>query len=73
MDQNYMYVDYPTLIKKNKLNGFASTIPTKKTVAEIAKEVIQGKWGVGADRKQRLTAAGYDYSAVQAEVNRMLK
>lgn len=46
---------------------------TKKTVAEIAKEVIQGKWGNGDERKKRLTAAGYDYTAVQAEVNRLLR
>lgn len=44
-----------------------------KTVAELAAEVIRGLWGAGADRKQRLTAAGYDYSAVQAEVNRILR
>lgn len=44
-----------------------------KTVAEIAKEVIQGKWGNGEERKRRLTAAGYDYQAVQKEVNRLLK
>ena len=46
---------------------------TKKTVAELAKEVIQGKWGNGEERKNRLTAAGYDYKAVQAEVNRLLR
>lgn len=46
---------------------------TKKTVAEIAKEVIQGKWGNGGERRRRLTAAGYDYTAVQAEVNRLLR
>ena len=46
---------------------------TKKTVAELAKEVIQGKWGNGEERKKRLTAAGYDYAAVQKEVNRLLK
>ena len=45
----------------------------KKTVTEIAKEVIQGKWGNGEDRKNRLTKAGYDYQAVQAEVNRLMK
>lgn len=46
---------------------------TKKSVTEIAKEVIQGKWGTGAERKQKLTAAGYDYDAVQKEVNKLLK
>ncbi len=45
----------------------------KKSVEEIAKEVIQGKWGSGADRKKRLEAAGYSYSEVQAAVNRSLK
>ena len=44
----------------------------KKTVAEIAKEVIQGKWGNGDERKRRLTAAGYDYAEVQKEVNRLM-
>lgn len=45
---------------------------TKKSNEEIAKEVIQGKWGVGADRKNRLTQAGYDYNAIQAIVNKLL-
>lgn len=47
--------------------------PTKKSVDEIAREVIQGKWGNGADRKNRLTSAGYDYSAVQKRVNELMK
>ena len=44
---------------------------TKKSITEIAKEVLQGKWGNGADRKNRLTNAGYNYSEVQAEVNKL--
>lgn len=44
-----------------------------KSVEELAREVIQGKWGNGADRKNRLQAAGYDYSAVQRKVNELLK
>ena len=39
----------------------------------MAKEVLAGKWGNGDDRKKKLQAAGYDYSAVQAEVNRLAK
>ena len=39
---------------------------------ELAQEVIQGLWGDGDDRKNGLTAAGYDYSAVQARVNALL-
>lgn len=45
----------------------------KKTVDELAKEVIDGFWGNGDDRKNRLTAAGYDYAAVQTKVNALLK
>lgn len=49
-----------------------SNSPAKKSVEEIAREVIAGKWGNGEDRKNRLTAAGYDYAAVQAKVNALL-
>lgn len=45
----------------------------KKAVDELAKEVLEGKWGNGDDRKNRLTAAGYDYSAVQAKVNELCR
>lgn len=44
-----------------------------KSTAEIAKEVIRGEWGNGAERKKALTASGYDYDAIQKEVNRILK
>lgn len=43
--------------------------PTKKTLDEIANEVIDGKWGNGDARVKRLTEAGYDVAAVQAKVN----
>jgi len=45
----------------------------KKTDEEIAKEVIEGKWGVDDDRIVRLTNAGYNASTVQKIVNSMLK
>ena len=48
------------------------TPSSKKSNTEIAKEVIQGKWGNGAERKKRLEDAGYDYAAVQKEVERLL-
>ena len=47
--------------------------PKKKTVSEVAQEVLQGKWGNGQTRKKKLIAAGYDYNAVQAEVNKLVK
>lgn len=43
-----------------------------KTNAQIADEVIAGKWGDGSDRVKRLTAAGYNASAIQAIVNQKL-
>lgn len=48
-----------------------SSKPSLKPVNEIAREVLQGKWGNGNDRKSRLESAGYDYNSVQAEVNRI--
>lgn len=45
---------------------------TTKTVDQIAREVISGDWGNGSERKQRITAAGYDYNAVQNRVNEIL-
>ena len=39
---------------------------------EIADEVIAGKWDNGAERERLLTAAGYDYNAVQKLVNEKL-
>lgn len=46
--------------------------PVRKTVHQIALEVIAGKWGNGDTRTRRLRAAGYDPTAVQREVNRLL-
>ncbi len=45
--------------------------PTKKTMEQIAQEVLAGKWGNGDTRKQKLKTAGYDYNAVQAKVNEL--
>lgn len=53
-------------------NGGSSTSSNKKTISQIAKEVINGEWGNGDTRKKKLEAAGYDYDAVQKEVNKQL-
>lgn len=50
----------------------ANTTTKKKTVSQIAKEVINGDWGNGDARKKKLEAAGYDYAAVQKKVNELL-
>lgn len=75
-DQDYAYKDYPALIKSLGKNGYGKTpapTPTPgKSVDELAREVIQGVWGNGDARKNALTNAGYDYSAVQSRVNEIL-
>jgi lysozyme len=83
-DQNYMLVDYPSKIKAAGLNGFAKAsipaqtpapapaAPVKKSNEQIAAEVINGSWGNGQDRVNRLTAAGYDYNTIQNIVNQKL-
>lgn len=60
-------------VKGTVANSQPASQPAKKSVEEIAREVIQGKWGNGGDRKKALEAAGYSYAEVQATVNRMLK
>ena len=56
----------------NRLAGGKTTTPTK-SITEVAKEVLAGKWGNGDNRKKKLEAAGYNYSQVQAKVNELAK
>lgn len=61
----------------NRLGQIAKEVnaklnPPKKTIDEIAREVIQGLWGNGQERKDRLTKAGYNYSTVQKRVNQLI-
>lgn len=62
------------LIKRRKKERdlFLSAENSTKTITEIAREVVSGLWGIGEERKRRLTEAGYNYEEVRAEVNRML-
>lgn len=46
--------------------------PARKSNEQIANEIIAGQWGKGQERKARLAAAGYNYGAIQAIVNRKL-
>lgn len=61
---------FDTYITTKSRTAVSST--AKKSVDELAREVIQGLWGNGQDRKNRLQAAGYDYNAVQKRVNELL-
>ena len=53
-------------------SGSAVTTTSKKSIDTIAREVIRGDWGNGAEREKKLKAAGYDYAAVQKRVNELL-
>lgn len=55
------------------VTGTVEPDPDRKTVREIAQEVIRGEWGDGVERKKRLHEAGYAYTAVQQQVNALLK
>lgn len=71
VDMSYCYND-----NLGKTNDIVTPQPRDielKSVDEIAKEVLEGKWGNGTDRKKRLTEAGYNYAAVQEAVNKLLK
>lgn len=73
VDTNIAYKDFPTIIKSAGLNGFKKVTVIKKTTEEIAKEVLDGKWGNGDERKEALEKAGYNYTTVQKKVNQLLK
>ena len=57
---------------KDKPAAQTSAAKSKKTILQIANEVIAGKWGNGEERKKKLKAAGYDPVAVQKKVNELL-
>lgn len=65
LDKNYSKNEK----KEDKVDNLLSE---KKSDEAIAKEVIVGKWGSGAERKERLEQAGYNYAAVQKIVNSMI-
>jgi lysozyme len=81
VDLDISYQDYPSIIKAGGFNGYAkqttapkpiTPVQPHKTVDELAREVLSGKWGNGDDRKNRITTAGYDYAAIQVKVNELL-
>ena len=51
----------------------SGTAAKKKSVEEVALEVIAGKWGNGEERKKALISAGYVYSDVQNKVNELTR
>ena len=74
LNDSSVYAFFRPKWKESTSTGTSSqkTKTVKKTVDELAKEVIAGKWSAGDERKTKLTAAGYDYSAVQNRVNELM-
>lgn len=76
LDCNVFYGDGTTWDKYAGKSGTTQPVkptqPVKKPNEEIANEVINGAWGNGEDRKKRLTDAGYNYTVVQAIVNKKM-
>lgn len=66
-DMNYLYDE--DIIEESGTTDNSS----KKSIDELAEEVIAGKWGNNEARKTALEKAGYDYDAVQNRVNEILK
>ena len=71
VDTDIAYVDFPKIMKEHGFNGYTKT--KLKSIDQVAKEVIDGKWGNGSERRDRLTKAGYDYATIQKRVNELLK
>lgn len=71
--QDRTYFDPAPFITGTK-TLYKQTVKPKKSVTEVAKEIVDGKngWGTGATRKANLEKAGYNYNEVQAEVNKLL-
>ena len=75
VDTDFAYKDYPAIIKNAGLNGYSkinTDITNKKSNDEIATEVINGAWGNGTERKNKLSNAGYNYDEIQNIVNKRL-
>lgn len=70
LDANLFYGDRADW---DKLCGIEPVFPPQeKTLDEVAREVIDGKWGNGSKRVLLLTEAGWDYGKVQDRVNEIL-
>lgn len=62
-----------TTVPAANIQPSATDTSSNETVERVAKEVLRGKWGVGKDRRNRLEAAGYNYSEVQKKVYELMR
>lgn len=66
VDKNIMYRDLISDIQNSQNNKII-----KKSDDEIIKEIMEGKWGNGEERKKNLQNQGYDYTRIQQKVNEL--
>lgn len=71
----WISLDYAKKIENDKTEATKvedKREPTKAELEAVAKDVINGKYGNGATRKQKLADAGWDYETVQTIVDQMM-
>ena len=69
VDLNTMYRD---LIKDISESTTETPEQNKLPIEEVAMKVINGEYGNGEERKQKLEAEGYNYNEVQSKVNEII-
>lgn len=70
--QGYNYAAIQAIVNSRVGGGAPAPAPARPSNDEIANQVLAGAWGNNPSRQQRLQAAGYDYAAIQALVNKKL-
>lgn len=69
VDFNEVYYDIKELKQED-----TKPQTTKKSIGEVAQDVIKGLYGIGHEiRKKKLEAEGYDYETVRARVNQIIE
>lgn len=65
VDMNEWYIPFG--------NSYVPASDTQKSNEDVAREVMDGAWGNGITRYLKLTAAGYNYKAVQSIVDKLVE
>ena len=71
--QAFKYFGWSEELNDVQIVDYVEDPKPKKSNAESATEVIEGKWGNAPERYTRLREAGYDPAVIQAMVNEMVK
>ena len=72
-DTSIIKKSLPDVTTNKAIEEYYKAVDLIKSYNQIAKEVILGKWGNGADRKSRLEKAGYNYILTQLIVTNILE